>query len=130
MDFDFGIRIKELRIGKKMSQAELAKKLGISNSMVSSYENGAKQPSVEVMAKIARLFVVSMDFMYGFISESRNNILSNDYSFNYIDASGLMESQRTLIVQLINEFKECNSIGTDNNEFTDNYDYYKKDTGK
>jgi len=82
------------------------------------------------MAKIARLFVVSMDFMYGFISENRNNIMSNYYSFDYVDASGLMESQRTLIVQLINEFKECNSIGTDNNEFTDNYDYYKKDKEK
>jgi len=44
----------------------------------------------------------------------------------YINASGLLESQRLLVVQLIEEFKLANTVGTDNEDFVDNYDYYKK----
>ena len=117
MNLDFSVRIKELRIAKKMSQDELAKKLCVSKSMISSYETGAKQPSVDMLCKIALYFNVSMDFLYGFIIDKNSvNGINNskfDYNFDYIDASGLSESQRVVIVQLINEFKESNSFDLD-----------------
>lgn len=60
---DIGTRIKELRAGYKMTQAEFARRLGISKSAVSSYENGSRLPSYDILLKIARIFRVSTDLL-------------------------------------------------------------------
>ena len=125
MNLDFGARIKELRMAKKIQQITLSEHLNVSKSLISAYESGAKVPSVEMLAKLAQFFQVSMDYMYGFVSKGDGSSISKlDYKFDYINASGLLESQRLLVVQLIEEFKLANSIGTSNEEFVDKYDYY------
>ena len=127
MSLDFGARIKELRMAKKIQQITLSEHLNVSKSLISAYESGAKVPSVEMLAKLAQFFQVSMDYMYGFVSKGDGSGISKlDYKFDYINASGLLESQRLLVVQLIEEFKLANTVGTDNEDFVDNYDYYKK----
>lgn len=49
---NLGIRIKEQREKNKLSQKELAAKIGISESSLSYYENGSKTPSVENLIKL------------------------------------------------------------------------------
>ena len=48
-----GKRIKEERSKKKMSQKELADKIGVQNSTLSQYEHGKSEPNQEILFKIA-----------------------------------------------------------------------------
>ena len=53
---DFSQRLKRVRIDRHMTQAQVAKKIGVTASMVSSYETDIRLPSYDVMIRIADLF--------------------------------------------------------------------------
>ena len=61
----FPKRITELRKSLKMTQREFAKELNITAASVSSYENGAKFPSIVTVYDIAQRFGVSIDWLCG-----------------------------------------------------------------
>lgn len=58
-------RIKELRLKNKLSQKDLAQKVGISNQAISSYENGRRKPKIEAWQKLANFFGVSVSYIMG-----------------------------------------------------------------
>ncbi len=58
-------RIKELRIENKLSQSQLAEKLGTTNSTICDWERGRTEPDIEMLKKLASLFSVSTDFIVG-----------------------------------------------------------------
>lgn len=58
-----GARIAALRRGKGLSQAQLANRLRISPSAVGMYEQGRREPSVELLVAMAGEFQVSTDFL-------------------------------------------------------------------
>ena len=58
-----GARIAALRRGKGLSQAQLANRLRISPSAVGMYEQGRREPSVELLVAMANEFQVSTDFL-------------------------------------------------------------------
>lgn len=62
---DFASRLKELRLKKDLSQAELAKKLGVSKSRISMYELGEREPDFYTLELIADFFNVDMDYLLG-----------------------------------------------------------------
>lgn len=51
----FGARVKEAREKAKLSQAELAKRLGLTRSSVANIEAGRQHPTVERAAMIVRV---------------------------------------------------------------------------
>ncbi|TFJ72433.1 transcriptional regulator [Carnobacterium maltaromaticum] len=61
----FGVKLKTLRKAKKITQAELANKIGVSKWAVTSYEQGRTSPSVEVLIKICETLDASSDYMLG-----------------------------------------------------------------
>ena len=61
-------RLRQLR--GSMKQSELAEQLGISQNMVSNYENG-REPPIDVIEKYAKLFNVSSDYIIGLTHEMR-----------------------------------------------------------
>ena len=73
----FGKILRELRKENNLNQSELAKKIGLSASAVGMYEQGRRQPGLELINKIADLFNVSSDFLIG-----RSNIRKSDDSKN------------------------------------------------
>ena len=58
-------RLKYLRHGVKLSQKELAEKLGISQSAINRYENAQAEASYQTLLLYADFFDVSMDYIYG-----------------------------------------------------------------
>jgi transcriptional regulator with XRE-family HTH domain len=62
---DFSQRLKQLRTDKHWTQAQVAKKIGVTASMVSSYETDIRLPSYEVMIRIADIFGVTVDYLLG-----------------------------------------------------------------
>ena len=52
---DLSTKLKELRMSHNLSQADVAKKLGISPSIVSGYETGERTPSTENLLALSYL---------------------------------------------------------------------------
>lgn len=70
----FGERIKKLRTSKKMKQEDLAKKINISKSAIGMYERNEREPSFEMLERIAKYFNVSIDYLLtGNIHNNQNN---------------------------------------------------------
>ena len=86
---NMGDKLKSLRIDKKMTQKQVADRIGLAISAVSSYESGSRYPSYDVLLKLARIFHVSTDYLLG-ITETRN-----------IDVTGLNDDEINAISQLV-----------------------------
>lgn len=56
-------RIAELRKEKHLNQTGLGLKLNVSQKMISAYESGAHQPSIETLIRMSEIFNVSVDYM-------------------------------------------------------------------
>ena len=58
-----GIRIAILRLSKGWSQAELARRIGVSTSAVGMYEQGRREPSLSLLVRLAQEFGVTTDYL-------------------------------------------------------------------
>lgn len=58
-------RLKELRKEKGVSQKEVATALGITLSAYSNYEQGIREPNIEIIIAICRYYDVSSDYLLG-----------------------------------------------------------------
>ena len=86
---NMGEKLKSLRIEKKLTQKQVADRIGLAISAVSSYESGTRYPSYDVLVKLARIFHVSTDYLLG-ITDKRN-----------IDVTGLRDNEIELVSQLV-----------------------------
>ena len=58
-------RIAELRKEKHLNQTGLGLKLNLSQKMISAYESGTHQPSIDTLIKMSEIFNVSVDYIIG-----------------------------------------------------------------
>ena len=58
-------RLQELRLRNNLSQLQMAQRTNLSPSVISSYETGARTPSLENLVTIATTFRVSTDYLLG-----------------------------------------------------------------
>ena len=63
---NIGENIYELRKANKLTQEQLAAKLNVSEQAVSKWENGICAPDVSLFPRMAELFNVSIDRIFGF----------------------------------------------------------------
>lgn len=77
---DIADKIKALRESRGMTQAELARQLGITRSGVNAWEMGLSVPSTQYVVDLALFFNVSSDFLLGIDSSFALNVegLSDD----------------------------------------------------
>jgi transcriptional regulator with XRE-family HTH domain len=64
-----GLRLRELRRDRDMSQEQLAHCLKVSMYTISSYERGKSSPSDEDKVIIAKFFDVSLDYLFGLVDK-------------------------------------------------------------
>ncbi len=76
---DFGNTLKELRINAGMTQKQLAERLWLSKATVSYYEQSIRNPSPEILIKLANIFHVSTDYLLG-IEDKKQTIDVTDLS--------------------------------------------------
>lgn len=60
-----GARITQLRKAREMTQAELARALGVSQQTVFAYELGDRRVTVPLLVKLARTFAISLEELTG-----------------------------------------------------------------
>lgn len=73
-----GNRLKTLRIDKKISQRDLAKVLGMSQTMVAMFESNKRDPGSDVLTQIADYFHVSTDYLLGRVDHISGIVLEGD----------------------------------------------------
>ena len=93
---DLSTKLKELRMSQNLSQADVAKKLGISPSIVSGYETGERTPSTENLLSLAYLYKCSTDYLLG---------KSNKKPIMTLDTDGLTNEQIQALQTLIQTMK-------------------------
>ncbi len=109
----FGNRIRELRTEARFSQAELARKLGISPSAIGMYEQNRRVPSHELLLKLCELFGVSSDYLLGKTDAVQSRDVSDmldEFTKKLCEQEGLMfdgnplnETEKRKIVEAIKE---------------------------
>lgn len=97
--FSLSEKIRSTREQLGMTQAELAKKLGLTRSSVNSWEMGLSVPSTQYIIELAKLFGVSTDYLLG---------LSQGASISVVSLS---EKEVTILIGLVNCFKERGNEG-------------------
>ena len=75
---DLSTKLKELRMSQSLSQANVAKKLEISPSIVSGYETGERTPSTENLLALSYLYKCSTDYLLGKSSDKPSVVLDTD----------------------------------------------------
>ena len=58
-------KIKELRNEHNITMKKLGEIVGVSESAISQYENGKRQPDIETLKVFADFFNVSIDYLLG-----------------------------------------------------------------
>lgn len=63
--YTFGRILKDLRLEKGLTQAQLAKELHLDKSTIAKYETDKMSPSCLILKNIAIYFQVSADYLLG-----------------------------------------------------------------
>ena len=61
----FSERLKDLRIDAGMTSDQLAKRIGVTKSTISFWENGVNEPKASYIVAVAKVFIVSSDYLLG-----------------------------------------------------------------
>ena len=60
-----GEKLKEERNKKGVTEAEVARALGVTQGAISRFENGTKNPSTGTLVALAKYYNVSLDYLVG-----------------------------------------------------------------
>ncbi len=94
---NFGKKVAELRKEKKISQAELAKQLKTSVSVVGRYERGEMIPSIEAAVKIAHILDATVGYLLG--ETDQVNVLKDSAMLDRLnDLDGFPQKDKECIV--------------------------------
>lgn len=108
---EIGEKIKAMRLQKGVSQAALARCLGVSTAMICQYEVGKRKPKVETLSKIAGALGVDLKVFYDDLPQKT------------------IELKRYENIALVNEFENaCFHLVNfpDSEEITEKYESLRK----
>ena len=86
--------IKELRERAGLSQAALAKKVGVTRSAVNAWEIGLSIPTTQYVAELAQVFHVSSDYILG-LDKTESVYIGN-----------LSNEEKRILYSLLNYFQD------------------------
>ena len=87
---NFSVIFKDLRKFNNLNQEEIAKKLNLTRSTVSDWENERSEPSVNQLVSIATAFSCSVDYLLGLEDDFGNIVIAGE-------SDGLTEEEKELI---------------------------------
>jgi len=91
-----GTKLRQLRTEKGLRQDQLAALLGLNKTAISYYENDSRQPSNDVLIRLAGIFNVTTDFLLG--CERHDSL----------DISGLTQADKVIIRDLVENMRSKN----------------------
>ena len=94
---NIGQRLKILRVQNKLTQKQVADRVGLATSAISSYESGFRFQPYQTLVKLASMYHVSCDYLIG-VPCSRT-----------IDVSDLDEDEILVISQTVDLLRSKHS---------------------
>ena len=96
---DFGKSFKHYRQKAGLTQKEAADLIGIKDYQLGNYETNRSQPSLEILKKMSKVYLVSIDKMLG------NDVLANKYlkeekEDEYIDMDELLANLNETVAKI------------------------------
>ena len=107
MERSFPKTLASLRRGKNINQRTAASELGISQALLSHYENGAREPGLNFVCRACDYYGVSADYLLcrSDVSNPENSIINS--SLELIDSmQAIIDKARLSINQLSTEEDE------------------------
>lgn len=95
---DCSEKLRTLREARRLTQLQVANRIGVSKAMISAYETASKAPSIEVLIRLSRLFGVSVDYLVCVDAPK------------YINVSELDDESAALIATLVSKMKTRKDI--------------------
>lgn len=89
MVIDLAVRLRQLRMDKHLRQNQVAGLIGVTKAAISAYENDIRQPSYDVLIRLANLYRVSADYLLG------------RQDMRMLDISGLTPAEAVAISDLV-----------------------------
>lgn len=59
------MNLKEIRVSRRLKVQEVSDYLSCLPSVYSRYENGKREPSIDILLKLSKLYSVSVDYLIG-----------------------------------------------------------------
>jgi transcriptional regulator with XRE-family HTH domain len=106
---DFPRIISLLRKEKKISQKTAAKDLGVSQALLSHYEKGIRECGLDFVAKAARYYGVSADYLLG-ISPNRDGLIISVDEIPETDPNNKENIVRGSLLPVLNKKLIVNSL--------------------
>jgi len=98
---NIGNKISQLRKEKNWSQGDLAGRLDASREIIGKYERGENLPSIEMVAKMAKEFGVTVDFLIG---EGENASFDKDTVNRINDIQKMDEQTKSVLFNVIDTY--------------------------
>jgi transcriptional regulator with XRE-family HTH domain len=101
-----GERIQQLRKTTGLTQADLAKKIGISHTQMARYEIKNIYPPADVLKNLAEIFNTTIDFLVMGDNESKAQASLKDAELinQFKKISILPEEEKTLVLKMITAY--------------------------
>lgn len=77
MNYNIGVKIKQLRLGASMTQEQLASRLGVSPQAVSKWESGTNMPDIQILPELSVIFGVSIDSLFDLTDQRKLERIDN-----------------------------------------------------
>ena len=108
MNADFSRTLALLRQEKEISQRKAAADLGISQALLSHYENGVREPGLAFVKKACDYYHVSADYLLGRTLDRDGGMIDSDELYDSSDEKGTLRGsiaatlQKKLLVNTVN----------------------------
>jgi transcriptional regulator with XRE-family HTH domain len=105
-----GAQIAQLRKARGMTQAELARAIGVSQQAVFAYELGERRPSILLLAKIAKALTVAVEDLIGLSKQApaRKGRLSPRAMRHAERLQALTKTQQRFVIKIIDVLEDSN----------------------
>jgi len=96
---DFGKSFKFYRQKAGLTQKEAADKIGVKDYQLGNYETNRSEPSLEILKKMSKVYLVSIDKMLG------NKLLANKLAGennqdDYVDIDELLKNLNSVVAKM------------------------------
>ena len=115
---NIGENIKQFRKNKKITQKELAEKIGVTDSAITKYEKGDREPNIETLNKIATALGVTINDLVKNEEKASNK---NSIGIRFLDRSKLPD-EKEQIIKVVEEMYEFINATNDENQLEEFYD--------
>ena len=108
MNADFSRTLALLRQEKEISQRKAAADLGISQALLSHYENGVREPGLAFVKKACDYYHVSADYLLGRTLDRDGGMIDSDELYDSSDEKGTLRGsiaatlQKKLLMNTVN----------------------------